>query len=126
VNQGDRGASDKHCDNDKTLLPDTPSGASAWRQQMGATDVWLLQFTGDKFVKRQKLMPHISKYSNPHSVFFHFAAVITLLVEEISCYCQQKLDTQAVDFLQYLTWLNLKCFFFWRILLKWGLTDEKT
>lgn len=72
--------------------------------------MWFHQFTDDKFGKRQNMVPHIDKDTNPDNVILYNAAVVTLLLK-ISCYCQQYLHIQTVGFLQYMTWLNMKSFF---------------
>jgi hypothetical protein len=72
--------------------------------------VWFQQFTDYKFGKRQNMVPHIDKDTNPDSVIFYFAAVVTLLLK-ICWYRQQYLYVQTVGLLQYMTWLNPKFFF---------------
>jgi hypothetical protein len=60
----------------------------------GATNTRINQFTGDKTGNRKNVAPHINKHSNPASVFMlHFAAVITLMVEQTNQYYRQYLDT---------------------------------
>jgi hypothetical protein len=53
----------------------------------------------------------INKDLTPNSVDLHFATVVSLLVD--NTYTQKRLYL-----LQYLTSLNLKCFFFWLLLFK--------
>ena len=72
--------------------------------------VWFHQFTDDKFGKRQNMVPHIDKDTNPDNVILYFAAVVTLLLK-IIWYCQHYLYIQTVGCLQYMTWLNMKSFF---------------
>jgi hypothetical protein len=113
---------DECSDGDETLLPHRTSGTTACRQETGAPNTRIYQFTG----RRQKnLTLHINKDSTADIVFMLcFAAVLVCWRTRLTATVNSTWTHWTNDILQYVTLLNLKCCFFWHILFKWDMTYE--